>query len=479
MNQPSDPQAEKLPFGAAWQRVFVHMLVEDEHFAEAVAPHLRPKYLESEIHQWVWATAVAHRERYRVFPSWSVLEEAAKKLDPKMRPIFELGLTEVRQAPTQDADWVRSTAVDWIRRNVFVRAFASAKDTYNAGKVDAAYDTLMREMDVFSAVALDREAVTESWHFDDLPSRQAKRWMDQTRITATPTGIPELDQLLGGGLDLGQMGVWMSYSKVGKTTMLVNLGRVATRVAQRNVAHLFFEGSINQISNRYDASFSAEIYNAVKRGEFGSEKYRNLFDEYQYLRGKLYIRGFTDNWDYTVEDIWNAIDRQRRLRGWVPDVLIIDYADLIKGRGHYDNDYDSNAAAYRDLKTLSTKRRGYALWTAAQAKKPSDDSYDTRPHLLKSNNLGGRYEKVKVADFLGSMNATLEERTVHGVMRIWVEAVRDNLGGKEITMPCDFDRMLFGAGAGLGRVLPPSPMTAPPPNATPPALGYRQIRPGY
>jgi hypothetical protein len=472
-------EGEKLPFGPDWQRVLTHLLIEDERFADVIRPYLRNEYLESDIHKWVWATALAHRERYRVFPSWTALEEAARKLDPKMRPMFELGLAQVRHAPTHDAEWVRATAVEWVRRNVFVRAFGASRDLYNVGKLDLAYDTLMAEMDRFAEVALATETINESWLAEDFTKRQAQRFQAQTYGTVTPTGIPRLDAAMNGGLDLGQFGLFMSYSKVGKTTMLVNIGRVAVRTRYRNVAHFFFEGSMDQLGNRYDASFSAEIYTAVRSGNISDERYRDLFQQYQHYKSRLYLRGFVDKWEYTIEDVWHAIDRLRRKFGWQPDVVLLDYADLLKGRGSsYDNEYDSNAAAYRDIKTLSTKGRGYAIWSAAQAKKPTNDTYDIKPHLLKSNDLGGRYEKVKVCDALISMNATYEERAKLGLMRLWVEALRDNPGSFEIEVPCDYDRMVFGAGAGLNRVLPPVAMAQPPPpNATAPQLGYRQLGP--
>lgn len=474
--QDAAPQ-QQIPYGAEWQRLFVHELVDDDRFGDLMAAHVEARYLDNEIAQWVVATCAVHRQRYGVQPSWAALEEYARRLEPGTRQLYVLGLEQIRQAPTRDAMWVRATAVDWVKRNVFARGFLGARDLFNANKVDAAYDSLMREMDRFNDVVLDSDAVEESWLFEDLPRRQAER-ASNLRNTATPTGIPQLDQLLGGGLDLGMLGIWMAYSKVGKTTMLINLGRVAVRACMRNVAHFYFEGTQKQITNRYDASFSAELYNAVKRGDFGGERYYALWQEYQHYQRKLYVRGFRGRWDYSVLDIWEALERLRRREGWEPDVLIVDYADLLRGRGSHANEWDSNAAAYRDLKTLAEKRRGYALWTAAQAKKPQSDTYDTVPHVLKSNDLGGRYEKVKVADFLASMNATLEERSIQGLMRVWVEAVRDNPAGREFTVPVDHDRMLFGLGAGLDRqpygAMPQMGGAPPSATAAPAAIGYRQ-----
>lgn len=435
-----------LPFKIEWQRSLVALCFEDDRFAELVAPHVEAKYFESEVLQWVWATREHHRQKHGSYPTWTPVREYARQLEPRTRQSIEIALEHLSSMPVQDPDWVRATTVEWLRKNVFVRCFHTAKEQYNAGRLDEAYDTLMTEMDRFQAISLAPEQ-RGVWLFEELPERQAKRIAKQSTSTATGTGIPQLDRAMGGGLDLGQFGLFMAFSKIGKTSLLVNLGRVATQAYLRNVAHFFFEGTKDQIENRYDASFSKELYAAVRRGEFGEQRYAHLFAEYQQLRRKLYLRGFVDRWSYTVEDVWEELARLKRREGWVPHVLLIDYADLLHGRGNYGNDLDSNAAAYRDLKTLSTKGQGYALWSAAQAKKPSSSDFDLKPSTLHSPDLGGRYEKVKVCDFLASMNATLEERR-RGIMRVFVELARDSTGGVEVQVPIDFDRMVFGAGAG-------------------------------
>lgn len=484
MNQPATPIAnDKLPFGPEWQNALAFLLIEDERFAETIAPHIRRDYFEHEVCQWLHATAAEHRRRYNVAPTWPALEESVRKLDPRSRPLFELGLAHIRQTPGNMAEWVRSSAIEWVRRNVFVRAFQEVKDIYASGDLDRAVGHLLQELDRFNEIAANPEPIQDSWLFDDLAKRQAQRWQKQAVNTVTPTGIPQLDEMLGGGLDLGQIGIVMAYSGVGKTTSLLNFGRVAVRATLRNVAHFFFEGSMEQITNRYDAAFSQELYAAVKRGDFGSEKYRHLYAEYEHYKRKLYVRGFTDKWSYTVEDVWEALERLRKQSGWTPDVVIIDYADLLRGRGNFDSEYDSNAAAYRDVKTLSTRGRGFAIWTAAQAKKPKDDSFDTKAHLLKSPDLGGRYEKVKVADLLLSINATLQERQAQfGQLRIWVEKVRDNPAGQEIVVPCDFARMIFGVGAHAGAPRLTHDLRQPP-NAgaaqAGPALGYHVAPPPW
>ena len=242
------------------------------------------------------------------------------------------------------------------------------------------------------------------------------------------------------------MGIWIADPKIGKTTMLLNLGRAATVIAWRKVAHFVFEGSRKQVENRYDASFMDELYNKVRRGNTDAQSYQKAYRSYQHLKNKLYIRGFTDRWDYSVPDIDGVLKDLWRSRGWKPDLVIVDYGDLLTGREkRYRNDQEQQKAAFRDLKSLANK--GYALWTASQARRPKEGVED-KAHILKSREIADSYEKVRMADFIGSLNMTPLERQ-SGIMRLYAELYRDNAADRWMLVKANLGKMFIGPGDNL------------------------------
>lgn len=470
-DRPIPPVVEKLPFDGQWQQQLAILLLRDDDLAEALKDHVRPNYFEADLCRWIWSEALEHKKKYGRVPSELILQEKVQRLGPRIRQLYETGLRQLCQAPLTDVQYLRDTVLEWVRRNVFAEGFRKARDLYNRGtEIGQVYDVLMREMDRFEDIRLER--VQEGWLYDELATREARRTDKVDRASRVGTGVAELDKMLGGGPEPGFLGLWMAYSKAGKSMWLINQGVVATLAYYQPTAHFILEGSLEQLSNRYDASLSAELYTSVCRGELGTARYASLFADYRFYRSKLYLRAFTDRWNYSVPDLHEALRRMWRLRGWRPTVLIVDYADLLRADGQHDDEFGSQAASYSQLKTLSTKDRGYIIWTAAQAKKPTARDFDLKPTLLKSSDLSGRYEKIKVADFVGSLNATLQERT-EGRMRLWIEAVRDGVANREISIAADYGRMIFGDRANLR----PGSNGAPPPNA-PPGLGYRQLQGG-
>ena len=254
------------------------------------------------------------------------------------------------------------------------------------------------------------------------------------------------------------------YVVTHNTTMLVQHGKAATRDAYTDTAHFVFEGARKQVSARYDAAFSGELYHKVKRGAMDADRYNALWRQCQLMRRKLVIRGFTDRWDYSAQDIHDELKTLKRSFGFVPKVVIVDYGDLLTGREkHYKNDYEKQKAAYRDLKSLAN--RGYAVWTASQAQRPEKGSEDVA-HLIQSRQIADAYEKIRVADFIGSLNRTNLEKSSN-VMRMYAELYRDNAADNWVVVEADMATMSIRQKEGM--VSPSVPDAN-----TDPTLGYKR-----
>lgn len=474
---PQDEGAVSFPFGAAWQLALFKLLLANDGFAAAASKYLRPAHFESDVLQWAYDAMARYRAEYGTFPSLLVLDEQARRLDPSIRPLYEAGLAQIRALPVPDEQWIRAGTIDFVRRNIFVRAMRQSRELFNAGKVEESYDWLRRELDEVDRTNWDSR--DETWFFEDLSARQAERWRSQREGDVIGTGIPELDRILDGGWHHGELGIWMAYPKIGKTSMLMYHGFIATRGHFKETAHFVLEGSRALVENRYDTAFSNQLYSDVKRGNMDARAYAIVYEEYRYLRRKLLIVGMTDKWEYTVEDIHSVLREKRRIDGWKPALVVVDYADLLVGRKkNYSSEYASQGDAYRDLKTLTSRDDGYSLVTGAQARRPDSKDFRTRPHVLTSKDIAGLYEKVRVTDFLGSLNATDAEQQ-DGVLRLYAELYRDNAADKVIGIEANFPKMQIGRLLFVGpreTTEAPSPALRNGNGVSPHAFGYTQLK---
>jgi len=429
---------QRFPFDAEFQKSLLRLLTEDGHFAHSVERYLEPSYFENEVLNWAWSFCKQFREQYGAIPAVQTIRQQVFKLDGRLQPLYQAVLEQVDQAPIRDEQFMRDAVLDFVRRNLFVQGFHESRQLYNSGKVEDAYDTMMQRMEKIHATIWKSE--DDEWVCKNLPSRHVHRMCDDYNSNTITTGFEFLDHVLGGGVSKGELAAWIAYAKIGKSTMLVNHGLSAVKLQLAKVAHFVFEGSRKQVVDRYEAGFTGELYRTIREHGLSSEAYRKAYEEYQYYGDRLYVRGFTDRWDYSVVDIHDALKELKRRHGWIPDLVIVDYGDLLTGRDkHYQGETEKQKAAWRDLKSLAN--RGYAVWSAAQARRPEKGAED-RPHWLYSREIADCYEKVRVCDFLGSLNATNIEKSQR-VMRLLAELYRDNAANVMRVVRADFDRMVI------------------------------------
>jgi len=435
--QIADEGEQTFPFGIEFQAALLKLLTLDVGFASAALPYLKDTYFENDVYAWGFRFFEQYKERYNAFPSLGVIRNETRVLeDPDMREYYDLTLESVENANLAQEDWLKDKTIEFIKRNIFVSGVKSIVDLYNTGKVEESIDEMLGVYDKIEKTAWsppDRE-----FFFENFDQRMSDRLSKGVFSDVISTGIPELDKVLGGGLSLGELGIWVAYPKCGKSTILVNHGVQAVRRGNRRVLHVVLEGSRQMVANRYDAVFAQEDYMSVKQGYFTEQAITTMKHDYQMYSDKLVLCGLTERWDYSPVDIHNELKELKRQYNWVPELIIVDYGDLLGGREkHYRNETDRQRAAFRDLKTLANK--GYAVWTASQARRPEKD-IDTVEEILTSRKIAECYDKVRVADFIGSINQTAAERQANQ-MRLFAELYRDNEAGKVFNVKADFSRM--------------------------------------
>jgi hypothetical protein len=321
--------------------------------------------------------------------------------------------------------------------------------------------TTINEIETLSFREPDR-----SFFFEQFDAREFERQTRDRSKTVIPTGFPTLDKILGGGLAIGRFGLWLAHTKGGKSTTLVQHG-AAGCIAGANVLHMVYEGSRKESEARYDGRFAKFSYNAIDSGNTPRDVAARMREEYAKLQGRLVIRGFTtaeeNSWACSAESIFQELHELKEVYDWDPQLIVVDYADLLTGRDKfYRTENDRQRAAYRDLKTLVNS--GYAMWTASQTQRPPE-GYELKPEIIRSRQSADNYDKIRVADFVGSINATDLEKE-HKVARLYAELARGAAADHIWTVRADFEKMIMFEEQGVRS--PHSEVAA----TAPPRLGY-------
>jgi len=265
-----------------------------------------------------------------------------------------------------------------------------------------------------------------SFLFKDHASRDRKN----IKGVCIPTGLPELDDIMGGGREKGTLGIVMAPTGAGKSAVLITFGANAAR-ARFKVAHVTLELSGPAVCNRYEAGFSnvaklelwrqeTHVVNRLERAKKLLAPADILVKEFP--AGSLGMDGLR-TWLSNI-DFWHKFQ---------PDLLIIDYADIMKlSKGENDDKWVKQGELYTELRGLA-QELNVAVWTAVQSKKDAL----SKP-VLHLGDIAGAVEKAQVADCIIAMCRSEEERKARQA-RFFVAKNRDGIDDKTIFFRENFD----------------------------------------
>lgn len=427
-------------FGPDFQRVLIRACVDDSQLIALVKRFTTSKQLAFTDPASSWAWQVIGDMEY---PTMLVLETEARRISPT--DPARIGVDAILAAKDwRDFDYVRQQIVEWARRQVFKMGFEESREKWNTQDFEGAMSIMMRRIDEVNEI---RVADTDrGWFFEEFDLRQSRRAYVAAEVDVFPTGIDQIDQAMHGGLSVSELAVVMAYAKIGKSFFLNTQGVLAART-RRNVLHFPLEGGRKKTEDRYEAAFASTIYSDVRKGKIASAVAFRMRREYAILKEFLVVRGYANAhqlWHVGIDEILGELSELRRSKGWVPELIIVDYGDLMTAPG--DNEQQRQKAAFRQLMALANRcefpgHRGYAVWTGTQAQRP-DKSADDREHLLKGRDAADCYEKIRVADGILTINRTNLEQE-HNQARVCLSDYRDARDGATVRITTNYDHGMF------------------------------------
>jgi hypothetical protein len=87
-----------------------------------------------------------------------------------------------------------------------------------------------------------------------------------------------------------------------------------------------------------------------------------------------------------------------------PDIVIIDYADLMNSSTRLDNQYQEMGRVYEELRTFGAEM-GVPCWTASQTQRSS-----TQDDVIEANKIADSFQKIMTADLVVSLSRKLDDK---------------------------------------------------------------------
>ncbi len=398
-------------YGAGFQTKLLAVLLKDRSYVQQIHDILDAKYFSSEANQWIAKTVVKYFNEYKNTPTLEVLKVELDQIDDSVlkTTIVDSLKDVVKQADAEDLDYIKDRTLDFCKNQKLKAAILSSVQLLQLGK----YDEIKGEIDEAMKAGSDRNIGHE--YIDQIDARFEQ---NTRRVTATPWDV--VNAIMDGGLGKGEMGVFVAPAGIGKSMALVNAAASCVK-AGFNVNYYTLELSETYVGGRFDSFFTGIPTQDLKYHR------EEVEEAVRKLTGNLVIKYYPTK-TASVNTIAAHIDKCI-MQGTAPDIVFIDYADLLRdsGGGNRNIRHDQVLGGiYEDLRGLAGQYQ-VPLWTASQANRSAADQ-----EIIEADKIAESYTKVMVADFIVSLSRKTADK-ISGTGR-W-HIIKNRFGPDGLTFP--------------------------------------------
>ena len=226
-----------------------------------------------------------------------------------------------------------------------------------------------------------------------------------------------IDDLADGGLGKGELGVMVAPAGIGKSWALVNIGANAVKAGLK-VIHYTLELNEHYVGLRYDSVFTGIAAQELK---YNIDDVKKRLSS---INGNLIVK-YYPTMGASVNSISAHIEKCM-VQGFKPDLVIVDYADLLRGTGKSRELRHELGNLYEDLRGIAGEHE-MPIWTASQANRSALEE-----DVIGAEKIAESYAKIMTADFVISLSRKIEDK-IAGTGR-W-HVIKNRFGPDGITLP--------------------------------------------
>ena len=221
--------------------------------------------------------------------------------------------------------------------------------------------------------------------------------LSETYRETIPTGIKVIDEITGGGLGKGEIGIILAGTGVGKTTILTKIANSGV-MDGKNVLQIVFEDSEEQIQRKHFA-----IWSGVPLSQMNDckdvVKERIVEKSQKYQMGQLVIVRMPQD-ETTIIDIKKFIITYQKKFNITFDMLVVDYLDCLEPHKHGQDQHQAELSIIKVFESMANEF-DIPCWSAIQANRQGIEQ-----EWVETNQMGGNIKRAQKTHFLMSVAKT-------------------------------------------------------------------------
>ena len=327
------------------QDAIAHLCITSDDFLRKCKHALDPTFLTEPVTMRVVEICYDYFDKFQYAPKGNFREELGHRLIGMPLERRELQFAYLDRLLEQK---VLNDSYVLHRLNTFVRAS-------ELSRVAVKFAQDVSDGDFASAEGAMRKALKagvpeENVGIDYFTDKSFMHRSTDNGEILTPTGIPALNGIIGG-YKRKQLLCFMGGPKGKKSWALMHVAKPAL-LHGLNVLHISHEMTDEEVQRRYDRMFGAlvkekepqEVTVEIRNEQGVTEKiqrtYNTVYDTKAVARareamqsfgGRLVIKKYPMG-GCSMSEIYRLLDHLEDFEGFVPDILLNDYVDIMKGQ---------------------------------------------------------------------------------------------------------------------------------------------------
>ena len=411
----NNEQETFLKFGKKFQENMCQLMLEDRPFFDQISEVLKIEFFELKYLQIFAQLLINYRSEYDTHPNHEVMEAILRTqlnhCNPaaadQVRNFFSRIMKKDR---VEEAEFVKDKSLDFCRKQVLKGAMMESIKLIKS----SSFDEIEKVIQDALKLGTDNNFGHE-YHKDAL-----KRFEHISRDPIT-TGWDRMNEICKGGLGKNELGVVIAPTGAGKSMVLVHLAAQAVKQG-KTVVYYTLELKDTVVGNRFDSILTGIPLNELR------QRKNEVLSKVADIEGTLIIKEYPTK-SASVQTIKNHIEKLKK-RGVYPDMILVDYADLLRP--------DRNGREKRhELEETYESLRGLAqiyempVWTASQTNRSGLNA-----EVITMESISEAFNKCFVADFIFSLSRTMQDKQ-NNKGRIFIAKNRNGADG--LVFPCFVD----------------------------------------
>jgi len=399
-------------YGASFQVKVITSLLTDKTFIQQSSDILQAKYFDTESKQWLTETIFDYFNNYKQSPTLDAFKikiEKEKLPDVLKQTVIDDLRNAFKFTEATDLDFVKEETINFCKNQCIKQAILESVNILQNGED---FETIKVKIDNAMKAGADKDI----GHEYNTEANIEFRYTDAVR-NVKPTPWDAINDITEGGFGKGELVVFVAPAGIGKSWGLINIGAHAIKKGL-TVAHYTLELNEAYVGLRYDAVVTGIANQNLK---YNLDEVKRKITN---LPGELIVKYYPTK-TASVNTIKAHLDKMI-LQDKKPDLVVVDYADLLRSanvRKEVRHDLES---IYEDLRGLAGEYE-VPVFTASQANRSALEE-----DIIGAEKIAESYSKVMIADFVISLSRKVQDK-LSGTGR-W-HVIKNRFGPDGMTFP--------------------------------------------